>query len=254
MSSRAPFPRRASAGARRGGSAPAAGDQADSIAIRDERGERAAVAWLAAIARRLERYEADRLPFAVLLVELREIERLRPRGPRPRSSRRWAPSSSRCWTGELYGTGGIRGADEPRTAALDGVAGATQRPGRCWLRARHRPARARALADRLVRAVLAEVSHRGRPLEALVGIAVCPGRAPGCGAGRMPTSTCTPRARPGPASSPPRPASARRRPARDPATAAAGEPAEGRDVGALPTTRVPIRNRVRDPGRWRRRR
>jgi len=48
--------------------APAAGDEAVSIAIRDERGERAAVAWLAAIARQLERYEADRLPFAVLLL------------------------------------------------------------------------------------------------------------------------------------------------------------------------------------------
>ena len=49
------------------------------IEIRDERGEReqSQSAWIAAIARRLERYERDGVPFAVLLVELADVERLR---------------------------------------------------------------------------------------------------------------------------------------------------------------------------------
>ena len=153
--------------------APAAGDEADSIAIRDERGERAAVAWLAAIARQLERYEADRLPFAVLLVELREIERLRLETS-PAELAALGAELERVLAAELYGTGG---SGEPMSRGRPPWTGALtpQRPGRCWLHAPGTDRRgARALADRLVRAVLAGVSHRGRPLEAIVGIAVCP--------------------------------------------------------------------------------
>jgi hypothetical protein len=47
------------------------------IEIRDERGDRAAAAWIASIGRRLERYERDGVPFAVLLIELADVERLR---------------------------------------------------------------------------------------------------------------------------------------------------------------------------------
>ena len=153
--------------------APAAGDEAVSIAIRDERGERAAVAWLAAIARQLERYEADRLPFAVLLLELREIERLRLETS-PAELAALGAELERVLAAELYGTGG---SVEPMSRGRPPWTGSLtpQRPGRCWLQAPGTDRRgARALADRLVRAVLAEVSHRGRPLEALVGIAVCP--------------------------------------------------------------------------------
>ncbi len=50
---------------------------AGAIAIRDQRGEHAPAEWLEAIARELERHERRELPFAVLLVELRDLERLR---------------------------------------------------------------------------------------------------------------------------------------------------------------------------------
>ncbi len=51
--------------------------QPSEIEIRDERRERDPTAWIASIGRRLERYERDGVPFAVLLVELADIERLR---------------------------------------------------------------------------------------------------------------------------------------------------------------------------------
>src|ERR1700690_4206194 len=52
--------------------------QPSEIEIRDERRERDPTVWIASIGRRLERYERDGVPFAVLLVELADVERLRP--------------------------------------------------------------------------------------------------------------------------------------------------------------------------------
>ena len=49
------------------------------IEIRDERGEEGPAAWIGSIGAQLERFERDALPFAVLLVELVDIERLRRR-------------------------------------------------------------------------------------------------------------------------------------------------------------------------------
>jgi hypothetical protein len=47
------------------------------IEIRDARGEDGPTAWIDSIGRRLERYRRDGSPFAVLLVEIVDVERLR---------------------------------------------------------------------------------------------------------------------------------------------------------------------------------
>jgi len=115
-------------------------------------------AWVGAIGRRLERYERDGLGFAVLLVELVDVERLR--------------------HSELPGemsrlTGLVEGALAGELGPADSLA--RESPGRYWLLASETDARgARLLAERLADAVRNAPSHRGAPLEVAAGVAVCP--------------------------------------------------------------------------------
>lgn len=151
------------------------------IAIRDERGEeerralglaperqreRSPDPWVAVIARRLEGYQRDRTPFAVLAVELADVERLR--------------------HAELPGemarlTGLVESALAGQLGPADSLTRAA--PGRYWLLAAQTDSEgARALAERLARAVRGAVSHRGAPLELAVGVAACPADATRAGA------------------------------------------------------------------------
>jgi GGDEF domain-containing protein len=128
------------------------------IEIRDARGERAQAAWIAAIGRRLERYERDGVPFAVLLVELADVERLR-HSELPGEVARMTGLVETALAGEL------RPADSLTRES----------PGRYWLLAPETDSgSARALAGRLAEAVRGAASHRGAPLQVAVGIAVCP--------------------------------------------------------------------------------
>jgi GGDEF domain-containing protein len=132
--------------------------QEPAIEIRDERGEHAPTAWIASIARLLERYARDRAPFAVLLVELADVERLR--------------------HAELPGevsrlTGLVEAALSAELRPADSLT--RESPGRYWLLAPETDAHgSRELVERLAGAVRGAASHRGVPLEIAVGIAVCP--------------------------------------------------------------------------------
>jgi GGDEF domain-containing protein len=128
------------------------------IEIRDERGDRAPSPWVGSIERRLERYERDSVPFAVLLVELADVERLR--------------------HAELPGevarlTGLVETALSNELRPADSLT--RESPGRYWLLAPETDANsARALAGRLAEAVRGAASHRGASLQVAVGVAVCP--------------------------------------------------------------------------------
>ena len=130
------------------------------IEIRDERGEReqSPSAWTAAIARRLERYERDGVSFAVLLVELADVERLR-HAELPGEMARLTGLVEAALAGEL------RPADSLTRES----------PGRYWLLAPETDSSgAQALAEQLSEAVRRAVSHRGTPLQVAIGVAVCP--------------------------------------------------------------------------------
>lgn len=138
------------------------------IEIRDEREEESrrepgrggegAQAWIASIGRRVERYERDRAPFAVMLVELADVERLR-HAELPGEVARLTGLVETALSGEL------RPADSLTRES----------PGRYWLLASETDAGgARTLAERLAEAVRGAASHRGIPLEVSIGIAVCP--------------------------------------------------------------------------------
>jgi GGDEF domain-containing protein len=129
----------------------------------EHREERGPAAWIDAIGRRLERYERDARPFAVLLVELVDVERLR-HAALPGEVSRLTGLVEAALAQEL------RPAD---TLTREG-------PGRYWLLAPETDSDdAGALAERLASAVRHAAVHRGAPLEVAVGVAVCPlhGRA-----------------------------------------------------------------------------
>jgi GGDEF domain-containing protein len=133
------------------------------IEIRDERVEQGPAAWIRSIGRELERFAAEARPFAVLLIELMDVERLS-RTELPEEVLRLAARVERTLELEL------RTISERRAGSLTREA-----PGRFWLLA---PGvgvlRAGALADQVAHAVRGSVSHRGQPLEIAVGVAVAP--------------------------------------------------------------------------------
>jgi GGDEF domain-containing protein len=140
----------------------AAGPQAQEspqIEIRDERSAEGPAAWIDSIGRRLERHEQDRAPFAVLLVELVDLERLRHAEPAEELAR-------------------LIDQVEDALARLLRPADSLTRehPGRYWLLAPQTDGPgARVLLERIARAVRSSAaSHRGTPLEVAVGVAVCP--------------------------------------------------------------------------------
>ncbi len=141
------------------------------IEIRDERGEEGPAAWIRSIGRRLERYEHDRLPFAVLLVELGGVERLR-RAALPGGISSLTSQVERVLAQELHldGAASTEGRGWP-TGSLT-----RERPGRYWLLVEETDAiAARRLAEWLVRAIRPLAARRWPPLEVTVGTAVCPG-------------------------------------------------------------------------------
>jgi GGDEF domain-containing protein len=132
--------------------------ESSEIEIKDERGEHIPTAWIASIARLLERYARDRAPFAVLLVELADVERLR-HAELPGEVSRLTGLVEAALSGEL------RPADSLTRES----------PGRYWLLAPETDSGgATALAERMASAVSGAASHRGAPLQIAVGIAVCP--------------------------------------------------------------------------------
>ena len=139
---------------------PRAGEREEipEIEVRDQRAEHAPSAWIAAIERRLERHRHDRKPFAVMVIELVDIERLR--------------------HAELPGalvrlTGVVETALASELRPADSLM--RESPGRYWLLAPETdPDDARTLATRLDAAVAGADSHRGAPLQVAIGIATCP--------------------------------------------------------------------------------
>jgi GGDEF domain-containing protein len=133
-------------------------ERSPQIEIKDERGEDGPTAWIGSIGRRLERREQDFSPFAVLLIELVGIERLR---------HAESPEELSRLMGQVEETlaRGLRPAD---SLTREG-------PGRYWLLAPQTDgAGAQILAERIARGVRSSASHRGTPLEVAVGIAACP--------------------------------------------------------------------------------
>jgi GGDEF domain-containing protein len=126
------------------------------IEIRDVRGEAGPAAWIGSIGRRLERYEQDGLPFAVLLVELLDSERLQ----------HALDEMSRL-------SSEVQDALARELRPADSLT--CERPGRYWLLTPQTDGvAARRLAEQLASAARSAASHRGKPLEVAVGIAVCP--------------------------------------------------------------------------------
>lgn len=131
----------------------------EEIEIRDQRDEEGPSAWIGSIGAQLERFERDGVPFAVLLVELADVERLR----QERQADELARLSGRmehaladvlgAWSGSLT----------------------RERPGRCWVLI---PGSDRVEAERLARSLLDDVAARdgrhGGALRIVVGTAVCP--------------------------------------------------------------------------------
>jgi hypothetical protein len=127
---------------------------AGEIEIRDERDTEGPAAWIGSIGARLEQFARDRLPFAVLLVELVDADRL---------SRHGSVASLDRFERELGPALGARGSVT------------CERPGRYWLvTADTDRGRAHQLAERLARAVEAGAIDAAAPLRVAVGVAVCP--------------------------------------------------------------------------------
>jgi GGDEF domain-containing protein len=141
------------------------GESSAEIEIRDERRAEGPAAWISSIGAQLGRFERDGAPFAVLLVELMDIERLRRQGP-PEELMRLAGSLERALAAVLESSQGSL---------------ARERPGRCWLLV---PGGDRAGAERLARQLMRELpagaGERGAPLAVAIGTAICPedGREP----------------------------------------------------------------------------
>jgi hypothetical protein len=128
--------------------------RAASIEIRDVRGAEGPAAWIDSIGTQLERFERDRLPFAVLLVELIEIAR-RSAGGRGGD---WSESIERLERALADGLGSRGSLTRERDGRYWLVMGDTDRAG------------ARQLAER----VAASRSSHSASLEVAVGMAVCP--------------------------------------------------------------------------------
>jgi GGDEF domain-containing protein len=128
--------------------------RAGEIEIRDERHAEGPAAWIGSIGARLEQFARDRLPFAVLLVELVDAERF---------SRGGSVASLDRFERELGAALGARGSVT------------CERPGRYWLvMADTDRGRAHQLAERVARFVEAGAIDAAAPPRVAVGFAVCP--------------------------------------------------------------------------------
>lgn len=115
-------------------------------------------AWLRAIGGYLERHAERGLPFAVVLVEVIGIERLR-------------HVEDPAVLGRLVGE--VQDALDGELRAADSLTRESE--GRYWVIAPHADQeQARELAERLIARVRRSVNHRDAPIEVAVGIALCP--------------------------------------------------------------------------------
>jgi GGDEF domain-containing protein len=131
----------------------------EQIEIRDQRGDGGPAAWIGSIGAQLQRFDRDAQPFAVLLVELAEIERLR----------RDRPAALLARAGERMELA-LAAQLEPATASIT-----RERPGRCWLVVPHTDrAAALSLAERLAGAVASAGADHRKPAPVAIGTAVCP--------------------------------------------------------------------------------
>jgi GGDEF domain-containing protein len=143
--------------------ADAAGLSHDEIEIRDERVDAGPAAWIGSIGRELERFDRDGRPFAVLLVEPEEIERLR---RLPDELAAVDARIERALKQTLTpGTDIVLAPLEQRPSLM------RQSPGRYWVLAQVDRLHAERLAERLGQAVGA---HGGQAFELSVGVAICP--------------------------------------------------------------------------------
>ncbi len=128
------------------------------IEIRDVRREEGASAWITSVGRMLARYGQDRLPFAVLLIEIVDVAHL---------ERSETPHDLHGIVAQVESAlgRGMRSTDELSRETL----------GRYWMLAPETNGTgARMLAERLARLVRGSATHRGAPMEVAIGIAVCP--------------------------------------------------------------------------------
>jgi hypothetical protein len=139
--------------------------RAGEIEIRDERHEQGAAAWTRSIGRQLERFEHDGLPFAALLVELVDIERM--------SRHEQGTLTLLAATIEQALVGELQAQPAPIAAASGAVT--QERPGRYWVLVPETDRMATEhLAERLARAAHVAMRRRGSSLEVAIGTAVCP--------------------------------------------------------------------------------
>ncbi len=147
------------------------------IEIRDERGEEGPGAWIGSIGCALDRFRQDGLPFAVLLVELRDLEQLCRSGTAA-ELRGLADRVEDALEAELrrFAPGSAARRDQrylDRAPALGSLT--RESAGRYWLLApKTNRLSARGLAERLAQAVASSSNARGAPLEVVIGTAVCP--------------------------------------------------------------------------------
>jgi hypothetical protein len=135
-----------------------ASDAERDIEIRDERREEGPGAWISSIGRQLAQHSVDGKPFAVLLVEVLELER---------ASRGQDPEGLLSRLERLL--------EDELTAAAGGSWLTRERPGRCWLIVPETDRfAAQRLAEQLVSSVARARQRLGVPLAIVVGTAVCP--------------------------------------------------------------------------------
>ncbi|HEX8121689.1 MAG TPA: hypothetical protein VF549_10550 [Solirubrobacteraceae bacterium] len=114
--------------------------------------------WTAAVERRLQRHSDDGLPFALLCVEVADLDRL-VAADRDRDVAKALEAAEAAVCAQL----------RPADVLV------RERPGRYWLVAPDTDGdAARSLAHLLAAAVAGVPGHRGAPLEAAVGLAVAP--------------------------------------------------------------------------------
>jgi hypothetical protein len=149
--------------------------RAAEIEIRDQRREGGAAAWIGSIGTRLDRFAQDGIPFAVLLIEVIGLERLRAREPSELD--RVGAALQEVLAAELAahadGSGGPAAHGRPGARPAGSLT--RERAGRFWLVAANADrADARLLGERIESVAGAIRTARGRPLAVAVGTASCP--------------------------------------------------------------------------------
>jgi hypothetical protein len=147
------------------------------IAVRDERGGggEGPAAWVGSIGQLLERYEVERAPFAVLLVQIVGLDRRRAQE---------LPDEAVRLTGEVERTLGAELASPPQEVGGAGGRGhwdgratpfTRERPGRYWVLVEQTDrAGAERIAEQLTRAVDSLPSARRAGVSVAIGTASCP--------------------------------------------------------------------------------